>query len=257
MPTDRGWFGLRISLERPCDGARHLRSHLIGDVAVRQVAVIGIPDQRWGEKVTAIIVPVDNATVTEADIIGFAERYDPQFFHTDPAAAKRSMFGGLIASGWHTVAMVMRMMCDSYLLDSASLGSPGVDNVKWLKPVRPGDTIRAMRTVLEARASKSKPEVGIVKSRWEVYNQNDELVMTMEGYGMFAVRDPVDCESRHRQRAQQPVGEHFIVLDQKNTHGFHAAIGQHRGPRGARAPSPPALSFRNEYPGRDAILTMR
>lgn len=129
--------------------------------------------------------------VDKDEVIAFAKDFDPQPFHVDEEAARKSFFGGLIASGWHTVAMVMRMMCDSYLLDSASLGSPGVDNVKWLKPVRPGDTIRAMRTVLEARASKSKPEVGIVKSRWEVYNQNDELVMTMEGYGMFAVRDPV------------------------------------------------------------------
>ncbi len=129
--------------------------------------------------------------VDKDEVIAFAKDFDPQPFHVDEEAARKSFFGGLIASGWHTVAMVMRMMCDSYLLDSASLGSPGVDNVKWLKPVRPGDTIRAMRTILEARASKSKPEVGIVKSRWEVYNQNDELVMTMEGYGMFAVRDPV------------------------------------------------------------------
>jgi acyl dehydratase len=100
------------------------------------------------------------------------------------------MFGGLIASGWHTVSMVMRMMCDSYLLDSASLGSPGVDNVRWLKPVRPGDTIRATRTILEKRQSKSKPQVGIVKSRWDVRNQDDDLVMTMEGMGMFSVRNP-------------------------------------------------------------------
>jgi len=136
-------------------------------------------------------VEMGRRLVDKDEVVAFAKDFDPQPFHVDEEAARKSFFGGLIASGWHTVAMVMRMMCDSYLLDSASLGSPGVDNVKWLKPVRPGDTIRAMRTVLEARASKSKPEVGIVKSRWEVYNQDDELVMTMEGYGMFAVRDPV------------------------------------------------------------------
>lgn len=136
-------------------------------------------------------VEMGRRLVDKDEVVAFAKDFDPQPFHVDEEAARKSFFGGLIASGWHTVAMVMRMMCDSYLLDSASLGSPGVDNVKWLKPVRPGDTIRAMRTILEARASKSKPEVGIVKSRWEVYNQDDELVMTMEGYGMFAVRDPV------------------------------------------------------------------
>ena len=128
--------------------------------------------------------------VDRDEVIAFATAFDPQPFHVDEAAAKASMFGGLIASGWHTVSMVMRMMCDSYLLDSASLGSPGVDNVRWLKPVRPGDTIRATRTILEKRQSKSKPEVGIVKSRWDVRNQDDELVMTMEGIGMFSVRSP-------------------------------------------------------------------
>ena len=128
--------------------------------------------------------------VDRDEVIRFAKEFDPQPFHVDEAAAKDSFFGGLIASGWHTVSMVMRMMCDSYLLDSASLGSPGVDNVKWLHPVRPGDTIRATRTVMEARTSKSKPDVGIVKSRWEVYNQDEVLVMTMEGYGMFRVRNP-------------------------------------------------------------------
>jgi acyl dehydratase len=128
--------------------------------------------------------------VDRDEVIAFARDFDPQPFHTDEEAARASMFGGLIASGWHTVSMVMRMMCDSYLLQSASLGSPGVDHVKWLKPVRPGDTIRAVRTVLEARVSKSKPDVGIVKTRWDVYNQADEPVMTMEGYGMFRVRHP-------------------------------------------------------------------
>ncbi len=128
--------------------------------------------------------------VDRDEVIRFAKEFDPQPFHVDEAAAKDSFFGGLIASGWHTVSMVMRMMCDSYLLDSASLGSPGVDNVKWLHPVRPGDTIRATRTVMEARTSKSKPDVGIVKSRWEVYNQDEVLVMTMDGYGMFRVRNP-------------------------------------------------------------------
>lgn len=133
-------------------------------------------------------VEMGRRTLTQDEIIAFAKAFDPQPFHIDEDAAKRSMFGGIIASGWHTCSLVMRMMCDSYLNDSASLGSPGVDNVKWLKPVRPGDTIRANRVVLEARASNSRPEMGIVKSRWDVFNQNDELVMTMEGYGLFKRR---------------------------------------------------------------------
>jgi acyl dehydratase len=135
-------------------------------------------------------IEIGQRTLAQDEIVAFAKQFDPQPFHVDEAAAATGPFGGLIASGWHTVSIVMRMMCDSYLLDAASLGSPGVEHVKWLKPVRPGDTIRATRTVLEARTSKSKPEVGIVKTRWDVYNQRDEQVMTMEGWGMFGVREP-------------------------------------------------------------------
>jgi acyl dehydratase len=134
--------------------------------------------------------PMGERTLDRDEIMAFARQFDPQPFHIDEEAAKRSMYGGLIASGWHTVAMVMRMMCDSYLNQSASLGSPGVDNVRWLKPVRPGDTIRAQRTVLESRVSQSRPEMGLVKTRWEVFNQDGEAVMTMEGYGMFRRRSP-------------------------------------------------------------------
>ena len=132
--------------------------------------------------------PMGERAIDRDEVMAFARQFDSQPFHIDEAAAERSIYGGLIASGWHTVAMVMRMMCDSYLNQSASLGSPGVDNVRWLKPVRPGDTIRAQRTVLESRASQSRPEMGLVKTRWEVFNQDGELVMTMEGYGMFQRR---------------------------------------------------------------------
>ena len=86
--------------------------------------------------------------------------------------------------------MVMRMMCDAYLSQAASVGSPGIDNLKWLKPVRPGDTIRAQRTTLDTRVSKSKPEIGIVNNLWEVFNQDGEMVMSMQGYGMFRRRSP-------------------------------------------------------------------
>lgn len=127
-------------------------------------------------------------TLTAADIVEFAARYDPQYFHVDEAAAKHSPFGGLIASGWHTVAICMRLICDAYLLQAASLGSPGVNEVRWTKPVRPGDRLKLRMTVLEAKASRSKPDRGTVLHRWEVFNEHDELVMTMEGYGMFARR---------------------------------------------------------------------
>jgi len=99
------------------------------------------------------------------------------------------VLGGLSASGWHTCAMVMRMMCDDYLLNSTSQGSPGIDNLRWLRPVRPGDTLRVRMTVLEARESKSRPQIGLIRSSWAVFNQHGEQVLSMEGWGMFGRRD--------------------------------------------------------------------
>ncbi len=127
--------------------------------------------------------------VTREAIVEFASRYDPQPFHLDDAAAERSLFGRLCASGWHTSALAMRMMCDAYLLDAASLGSPGLDNIRWLKPVYAGDTISVRLKVLDARPMASKPHVGLMLSRWEVFNQRGETVMTMEGWGMFGRRE--------------------------------------------------------------------
>ena len=142
-------------------------------------------DFKVGERVR-----LGSKRVTREEIVEFATRYDPQPFHVDEAAARNSIYGGLIASGWHTGAMVMRMMCDAYLLEAASMGSPGLDSLKWLKPVRPDDRITTYRTTLESRGSRSRPEMGIVKFFWEVLNQDDELVMSMEGYELFARRDP-------------------------------------------------------------------
>jgi len=126
--------------------------------------------------------------MTREAIVGFATDFDPQPFHIDEAAAEATMFGGLIASGWHTAATAMRMMCDAYLLSSASLGSPGLDELKWLQPVRPGDTLGVRLTVLDVRPMQSKPHVGLVRNRWEVLNQRAEVVMRMEGWGMFRRR---------------------------------------------------------------------
>jgi acyl dehydratase len=124
-------------------------------------------------------------TFTEEDILSFGRQFDPQPFHADPAAAGESVFGGLIASGWHTCAVGMRLMVQNYLRRTVSLGSPGIDNIRWLKPVRPGDTIAYRRIVLESRASATRQGVGLVKHRWEAVNQRGELVLTMEGWGMF------------------------------------------------------------------------
>ncbi len=128
-------------------------------------------------------------TVTREAVLAFAGQFDPQPFHLDEEAARRSLFGGLCASGWHTASMAMRMMCEGYLLESASMGSPGIDNLRWTAPVFPGDTLRTRMEVLAARPMNSKPDVGLVQSRWEVYNQHGTMVMTMEGWGMFKRRE--------------------------------------------------------------------
>ena len=128
--------------------------------------------------------------VTREAVLAFAREFDPQPFHVDDAAAQRSLFGRMAASGWHTCAMAMRMMCDEYLLESSSLGSPGLESLKWLKPVYPGDTLSVRLTTVEARPMNSRPEVGLVRSKWEVLNQHREPVMAMEGWGMFRRRTP-------------------------------------------------------------------
>jgi acyl dehydratase len=127
-------------------------------------------------------------TLTREEIVAFARQFDPQPFHLDDEAARRSIYGGLLASGWHTAAVVMRLLWETFLRDTASLGSPGVDEVRWLKPVRPGDTLRARFTVTEARPSTRRPDRGLVRSLSEVFNQHGELVMTMRGLGMYARR---------------------------------------------------------------------
>ena len=128
-------------------------------------------------------------TFTEEEIVAFGRQYDPQPFHMDADRAGGGPFGGLIASGWHTCAIGMRLMVESYINQTVSLGSPGIDSIRWLKPVRPGDTIAYSRVVLESRASATRKGVGLVKHRWEAINQRRELVLTMEGWGMFGRKD--------------------------------------------------------------------
>ena len=128
--------------------------------------------------------------VTREAMLAFASQFDPQPFHMEDAAAEASLFGQLSASGWHTCAMAMRMMCDEYLLDSSSLGSPGIDSLRWTKPVLVGDVLSVRMTVIESRPMKSRPKVGLILSKWEVLNQHRELVLTMQGWGMFGRREP-------------------------------------------------------------------
>lgn len=127
-------------------------------------------------------------TVTEDEIVEFARRYDPQAIHADAVAAAAGPFGGLIASGWHTVCLVMRMLVEGYLAHGAALVSPGVDELRWLKPVRAGDMLRVRVTVLEATRSRSKPDRGLVRTRIETVNQRDEVVMTMTAMNLFRCR---------------------------------------------------------------------
>lgn len=127
-------------------------------------------------------------TVTREEIISFASEFDPQPMHMDEAAGSASLLGGLAASGWHICAIAMRLMSDAYISRSAGMGSPGLDEVKWLKPVRAGDTLRLRASCLEARVSKSRPEMGICVFLWELLNQRDELVTMQRGYQMFRTR---------------------------------------------------------------------
>ncbi|MGC4060541.1 MAG: MaoC family dehydratase [Aquabacterium sp.] len=127
--------------------------------------------------------------VEREEVIRFATDFDPQPFHLSEEAGKASLFGGLAASGWHTASMVMRMMCDGFILNSSSLGSPGLESLKWLKPVMVGDEIRARLRVLGKRPMKSKPHVGLVHNLWEVVNQRDEVVMTIESWAMYGRRE--------------------------------------------------------------------
>ncbi len=115
------------------------------------------------------------------EIEAFAREYDPQAYHTDQEAAKATPFGGLIASGWQTCCVAMRLMCDGYLLESACIGSPGIDELRWTKPVRPGDALRFRATVLEQTPSATQAARGTVKFLWEVINQRDEVVCRMVG----------------------------------------------------------------------------
>jgi acyl dehydratase len=139
-------------------------------------------DYRPGE-----VVEFGSVTVTEADIIAFASAYDPQPFHVDPEAARASPYGGLIASAWHTGSFMMRMMVDHFI-SSHSLGSPGMEEMRFLAPVRPGDTLRCRLTILEARRSATKLDRGTIKQRVEVLNQDSVVVFSCIGLGFYRCR---------------------------------------------------------------------
>ncbi|MBV9206244.1 MAG: MaoC family dehydratase [Actinobacteria bacterium] len=129
-----------------------------------------------------------SVSVDQTEIIDFAKEFDPQPFHVDPVAAAGGPFGGLIASGWHTSALVMRLLVERYLSAEASLGSAGLDEIRWPYPVRPGDTLRARATVVESRRSLSKPDRGIIKTAVEAVNQDGRTVMRATAINFMRVR---------------------------------------------------------------------
>ena len=133
-------------------------------------------------------VELGSRTVTEEEIVAFARQWDPQPFHVDADAARESVFGGLIASGWHTGAIWMRLYVDSLLGDAAGLGSPGVEELRWLAPVRPGDTLTGRLEVLEATPSQRRPDRGTIRIRAEMVNQEGVTVMAMTSRGHFRRR---------------------------------------------------------------------
>ncbi len=126
--------------------------------------------------------------VSEAEILAFGRAWDPQYFHTDPAAARRSIWGGLVASGWHSTAIFMRLLVDAHMKDSDSIGSPGVDAIRWLKPVRPGDRLSARLIVLEATPSKSGAARGMIRTKGELANQHGEIVLSLEAMNLIGTR---------------------------------------------------------------------
>lgn len=134
------------------------------------------------------VIELGSRTISKESIIAFAREFDPQVFHLDEEAAKRTIYGGLLASGWHTGSLMMRLLYDGLLKDTVSLGSPGVDELRWLKPVRPDDTLTARMTVLETIPSRSKPDRGIVRSVMEMRNQQGEVVLTARGLSLFGRR---------------------------------------------------------------------
>ena len=133
-------------------------------------------------------ISLGSKTVTPEEIIEFAEEFDFQPMHLDEEAGKASILGGLSASGWHTCCIFMRMMCDAFLLDSTSQGSPGIDFARWKRPVLAGDTLTGRSTIVAKRASQSKPGLGLVTVRSELVNQRDEIVLELQNIGLFLAR---------------------------------------------------------------------
>jgi acyl dehydratase len=148
-----------------------------------------VSDERWFEDyVPGTTADFGPLRVDEAEVVDFGRRFDPQPFHVDAEVAAAGPFGGLIASGWHTCALMMRLLADEYLSPVSSLGSPGVDELRWVAPVRPGDELTLRTTVEEARLSRSKPDRGLVRTRIELLDQSGTAVLTMTAMNLVRTR---------------------------------------------------------------------
>ena len=150
-----------------------------------------MPEPKWAfeDFVEGGSIPLATKQVMAEEIVAFASEFDPQPMHLDEEAGKASILGGLSASGWHTCAMFMRMMCDGFLLNSTSQGSPGIECAKWKKPVLAGDTLTGTSTVLTKRLSRTKPGLGFITVRSTMTNQRGETVLELENTGMFLTRE--------------------------------------------------------------------
>jgi len=152
------------------------------------------PNICWEDLQAGQVRDLGSVTPTREAIIAFATQFDPQPFHLDEEAARASVFGALCASGWHTCSMAMRLMVDHFLVDSSSMGSPGLENIQWHKPVLPGDTLHLQVRITDTRPMRSRPHVGMVRMVWEMYRKGNEKVLTMEGWAMFGRRNPATPE---------------------------------------------------------------
>jgi acyl dehydratase len=146
--------------------------------------------RHWEDFTPGAVAIYGPRLVTREEIVAFAAEFDPQPMHLDEAAAANTLLGGLGASGWHTCCLLMRLITEGFLLDSASMGAPGVDEVRWLKPVRPGTQIRVRATVVDKRVSSSRPEMGFVKFEYEVLDEQDTVLTTLVSSMMMLRREP-------------------------------------------------------------------
>jgi len=164
------------------------------DAATRTLSeagfAVGVADRYFEDCAVGAVYEYGYVSVSEAEIIAFAEQFDPQPIHVDARFAASGPFGGVIASGWHTASIAMRLIVAHYLSRVASLASPGIDELRWPAPVRPGDSLRLRTTIVEARRSRSKPDRGLVRTRAELLNQHDQTVLSLVAMNLLRLRTP-------------------------------------------------------------------